>query len=150
VRCLLALLCPILAAVSAAAQPFDPLKSEACGEALQRLEQARGAERNGVEALRSQAAQTCLGSSGPPARPSRLARPPVAVPPPLIEPPPQASSGLPDAPRLPPAPVVIERAPVITSCDAHGCWTADGARLPRAGAGLAGPCTALGGLAYCP
>ena len=45
-------------------------------------------------------------------------------------------------PLLPPPPVPPPRMaapPMVTTCDATGCLTSDGARLPRAGAGLVGP-----------
>jgi hypothetical protein len=132
----------------------DPLKSAACASALEALQAARAAPRAAgrVEDARRTAAQACLGADGePPSRPGRVARPPIAVPAPTIEPPP--GTALRNAPAPPPAPVEIPRPATITSCDAHGCWTSEGTRLPRTGPGLigpGGPCAAQGAFAYCP
>ncbi|MES2940035.1 MAG: hypothetical protein V4864_20320 [Pseudomonadota bacterium] len=147
--------CLLLAPLpGAAAQQDDPLKSPACGQALQLLQAAREAPDAGaarVESLRRDAARTCLGTGGPPARPARLAQPPVAVPPPAIEPPPRTAQRVPPAP--PPPPVTVARPPMVTTCDTGGCWTSDGTRLQRAGPNLVGPqgvCTVQGALAFCP
>jgi hypothetical protein len=82
--------------------------------------------------LRARAAQICLG--GEPDAPTPLphsARAPIAVPPVVIEPPAVR------APRVTPAtpPQIEPRKPpaVVTSCDAGGCWTSDGLRLPQVG-----------------
>jgi hypothetical protein len=144
----------LLAAFAAAgAQQADPLKSDACGAALSQLQAARsaGAPPQRVEALRSEAAGTCLGSRMEPTRPSRVARPPIVVPPPVIEVPGQAA--LPAAPSPPPPPVAIDRGPAPALCDANGCWINDGTHLRQvqpALPGPRGPCSAVGALVYCP
>ena len=104
-----------------------------------------------VEALRSEAAGTCLGSATPPARPGRVLQPPVVVPPPRIEVPAQAPA-LP-APVPAPPPVAIQRPPAPALCDAGGCWSSDGTHLQRVPPTLVGPrglCMQQGGLLVCP
>jgi len=151
-RTLLPLLLAALPAL-ALAQPSDPLKSPACGEALARLQGARDAQAapERVDALRSAAAGICLGGSAPATRPGRVAQPPLVVPPPQVELPPRVAP-LP-APLPPPPPLAIERAPLPVQCDASGCWTNDGTHLRHVPPTLAGPnglCTQQGGLVYCP
>lgn len=147
IACLLLLAC----ACSVDAQAADPLKSDACAEALSALQSARNANTGPreVERLRSAAAGTCLGNAPPPRRPSRVAQPPVSVPPPQIE--------VPQATRPPPAPALpppaIQRPAVPVQCDANGCWADDGTHLrqvPPTPAGPGGLCTQLGGVVYCP
>jgi hypothetical protein len=140
-----ALLLLCLAASAARAADADP-QSNACQRALAAL-QAREAELAAAartdapsstptdarwQALRGQAARTCLGhNSAASAAPGRLAQPPVAVPPVLVPPAPAESAQR----RAPlPAPVPGYRPPVtVMSCDPLGCWTSDGARLPHTG-----------------
>lgn len=129
----------------------DPLKSPECARSIAALEAARAApgRSGGIEALRRHATLACLGGSGESTRPSPTARPPVAVAPPVADvpaPPPAAA-----APA--PPPLEIERAPVITACDAAGCWTSEGTRLNRAGPILVGPggaCVTSGHVVRCP
>ena len=138
----IALLCPVLVAAQ------DPLKSQACADALAALEGGRATER---PALRMEAARACLGGGTPGARSNRWSQPPIAVPAPQIDVPARAAP-LPQA-TLPPPPVTIARPPAVTACDPNGCWTSEGTRLPRMGPQLMGPggvCTAQGGFAYCP
>ena len=124
-----------------------------CGRSIAALQAARaGSDTTAeVEALRRQAILACLGGSGEARRPSPTARPPVVVAPPVIEVPPE-----PQAPVAAPAPppLEIERPPpVVTSCDAGGCWTSDGTRLNRAGPQLIGPggaCVTSGNVVRCP
>ncbi len=74
--------------------------------------------------------------------------PPVSVP--LIVVP--GNPPLPPA-GTPPPPVTIARPPVLTQCDATGCWDSNGMRLNRIGADLAsprGPCNVQGNIASCP
>lgn len=143
----------VLLALAAAAPAWaaDPLKSEACGRSLAELQAARDgpARSPQVESLRRQATRDCLGG-GEPVRPSPAAQSSITVPPPVIEPPlpPRAAVTAPL-----PAPVRIERPPVITSCDAGGCWDSDGRRLNQAGPVLIGPggaCTTAGATVRCP
>lgn len=146
IAALLSLALPFLAA----AQQGDPLKSQACSQALARLEAAR-AGGAGIDALRQQAAKVCLGQAEPTApRANRWAQPPLAVPPPVIEPPAPAAAAVPAKPV--PPPLHIDRPPAIATCDANGCWTTDGRRLPQLGPNLIGPhgpCAIAGGFATC-
>jgi hypothetical protein len=82
--------------------------------------------------LRARAAKICLG--GEPDAPAPLphsATAPITVPPAVIAPP------VVRAPRVTtpsPPPVETRKPPtVVMSCDAGGCWTSDGARLPQVG-----------------
>jgi hypothetical protein len=133
----------------------DPLKSGPCEQRLAALNAARaaGADANAerIEVLRRQATQACLGTTGAATRPSPVLREPIAVAPPTLEVPRPPRSPVPASP-LPP-PVAIERPPVITSCDAGGCWDSNGTRLNRAGPVLLGPggmCTTVGATVRCP
>ena len=141
------------AATVAAAQTDDPLKSPACGQALASLQSARasGAPAPAVEALRSEAASSCLGSGAVPQRPGRVVQPPVAVPPPQIDLPTRAAPLAP--PVLPPPAVAIERPATPALCDPGGCWTSDGMHLRHVGPSLMGPnglCMQQGGVVSCP
>ncbi|WP_332815810.1 hypothetical protein [Ramlibacter sp.] len=134
-----------------AALAADPLKSFACGRSLAALQAARAtAGRDDVEAIRREAAQACLGGQGEAQRPAPTAQPPLVVPPPVVEPPvpPPAAVAAPAPP-----PVAIEQPPVVTSCDAAGCWTSEGTRLNRSGPLLIGPggaCVTSGHVVRCP
>ncbi|CAA9436768.1 MAG: hypothetical protein AVDCRST_MAG51-3004, partial [uncultured Ramlibacter sp.] len=132
--------------------PADPLKSGDCGQSLAALDAARADPNAGqrVEALRQQATQACLGGGGEARRPSPVAQPPLVVPPPIIAVPSQAE---PPRPAPLPPPVAIQRPPVLTSCDAGGCWDSQGNRLNRAGPTLIGPggtCIVSGPVVHCP
>jgi hypothetical protein len=138
---------------TAQAQRPDPLKSPACGQAVEALEQARAqaSDKGAIEELRKHAAQVCLGQSEQTRAPVRAPYPPVAVAPPAIHPPraPAPQATVPQPPR-PPA---IQRPPIITACDAAGCWDSNGNRLNRAGPTLLGPngvCTQVAGVLSCP
>lgn len=129
-----------------AAAGADPLKSPACSDAIARLDAARGSETAGQR--RQEAVRTCLGGDAPSEpRANRWAVEPIRVPAPVIVPPQMPPAAL--APRPLPPPVAIERPATITSCDAHGCWASDGARLQRIGPGLGGPCVVTGASAFC-
>jgi hypothetical protein len=174
--CLLAV-AAVLSPPAAAEQQGDPLKSPACRAAVDAL-QVREAEARAerftespadrvrqrdatarLQAARKQAAQACLRGSGDPPPPASVAPPPVAVPPIDITAPPRPPLPLPGAPAAsapaaaaaaPPRP---QPPPIVTSCDAAGCWTSDGKWLPRAGQtliGPRGPCTVQGVLLNCP
>jgi len=154
-------LLPLLAlaiALHAGAQPAagspkpDPLKSDACGKALAALQAARAPDGDRtpaqVEVVRREATQACLGGSGDARRPSPTAQAPIVVPPPTVALP----RSVPPREVTPPAPP-IERPPVITACDAGGCWDSDGRRLNRAGPLLIGPggaCVTSGLQVHCP
>lgn len=131
----------------------DPLKSPACGAALANLQAARAGpgDASRVEALRAQAANTCLGMPSPPTRPSRVLQAPIVVPPPRIEAPPIAAPSLP--PLLPPPPpVAVEHLPVPATCDGNGCWVNDGTHMQQVPPSLLGPnglCSQQAGLVYC-
>ncbi|WP_143762952.1 hypothetical protein [Ramlibacter tataouinensis] len=148
-------LATLLCATAAAAA--DPLKSPACGQAIAALESVRAGtpdtadRRERVHAARSQAARICLGQVDPPARTARPAVAPLQVPPPLIDPPPLPPVAV-TPPVSPPAPA-WRPPPVVTSCDAGGCWDSDGTRLDRAGpllTGPRGPCIQQGAVLSCP
>jgi hypothetical protein len=141
------------APLAAAAPGADPLKSPACGQAVDALVQARSAAEQDarlssrVEPLRQRAARVCLGVTENTQPSGRLAQPPQRVPPPAIEPP------RPPVTAAAPPPPAIERPPVVTSCDPGGCWDSYGTRLNRAGPNLIGPqglCTVHGALLNCP
>jgi hypothetical protein len=129
------------------------LKSPACGAAIAQLQSARGdhAAPSHIEALRSAAANTCLGQPDPPARPSRSVQSPIAVPAPQIEAPVRSVPLA--APRAPPPPVAIDRPASPAICDGAGCWANDGTHLRMVPPDLRGPtglCTNRGGQVYCP
>lgn len=149
------LLLPLLCAALPCAAQQDPLKSQACGSAVAQLQAARQqkAESRTVEALRSAAANTCLGSATPPTRPGRVLQAPIVVPPPQVEVPAQALPLPVPVPAPAPPPVAIQRPPLPAVCDAGGCWTNDGTHLQQLPPSLIGPrglCTQQGGLLYCP
>jgi hypothetical protein len=146
---LLSLTCTLLLPAAVGA---DPLKSGECGQSLAALEAARADRGAGarLEALRQQATQACLGGSGEARRPSPVAQPPIVVPPPIVAVPAPAEA---PRPAPPPSPVAIQRPPVLTSCDAGGCWDSNGGRLNRAGPTLIGPggaCVVTGQVVHCP
>lgn len=143
----------------------DPLRSPPCLAALDALtlaEQAasgrppsppgsapEGAVPASVRAARQAAAAACLGTADvapPPTRP----RLPAAVDRTLLPAP------LPDPARpaaRTPAPVRQQPLHMITVCDAQGCWTTEGLRLPRQGSALLGPqgpCMQIGAVLNCP
>ncbi|ROZ78298.1 hypothetical protein [Ramlibacter sp. WS9] len=143
------------ASVLGAADP-DPLKSEACKDALAAMEQviaapASPARATHVAAAREEAAVACLGRSA--GRAMRSGAPEPAV---VVRPPSFAGPGVPPAVPAAAAPtpaLVIPRPTVITICDPGGCWDSDGRRLNSIGPLLMsprGPCTVQGGIANCP
>lgn len=141
----------LLAATLPAHAQEDPLKSPACGAALASLQAARQAQAGAtrVEALRSQAAATCLGMAAAPSRPSRVLQAPIAVPPPQIEPTPVAPPSLP-ALAPPPPPLAVQRLPLPSTCDANGCWVDDGTHMRQVPPTLTPLCTQQGGTTSCP
>jgi hypothetical protein len=149
----------VLAASAASvlgAPDSDPLKSQACKDALAAMEQvlatppspARAAR---AAAAREEAAVACLGRSagramrsGAP-EPAQVVRPPAFAGPAT---PPAAPAVATPAPAL-----VIPRPTVITTCDPGGCWDSEGRRLNSMGPLLMsprGPCTVQSGIANCP
>jgi len=148
------LLALLFIALPCAAQQ-DPLKSAACGEALSQLQSARrqGAASGMVEALRSAAAATCLGSASPPSRPGRVLQAPIVVPPPQVEVPARAAPLPHPVPAPAPPAVAIQRPPLPAVCDAGGCWSSDGTHLQMVPPSLVGPrglCTPQAGVLLCP
>ncbi|MGZ5180251.1 MAG: hypothetical protein ACXWC2_07230 [Ramlibacter sp.] len=148
---LLACLAAVAGATAAQGQG-DPLKSQACGQHLAALQAARspgsGKSPADIEALRRDATQACLGGNGAARRPAPSARAPDIVPPPMVALP---RSTPPTVLPLPAPP--IQRPPVLTSCDAAGCWDSNGTRLDRAGPLLIGPggaCVRTGLQVQCP
>jgi hypothetical protein len=141
-----------------AATGADP-QSAACRDALAAL-QARESELSGGavgrvtadarwQALRRQAARACLGRESAASAPlPQSARPPIAVPPVTVAPPPLA---MPPAPAAAP-PVLSRPAPSLRACDANGCTTSDGLRVPHTGRDPLDPrvrCTLQGQVALC-
>jgi hypothetical protein len=141
------------AALASSATQRAPAASADAGAAspLPALRSTRPAIDPELAAAQRRAARSCLASRADPAVPGRLAQPPVAVPPVANARPPPA----PTAPTtLPPARSPRSTPPVsITSCDAAGCWTSDGARLNRVGPtlwGSRGACSVVGVVVQCP
>lgn len=152
----------LLFCASAQAQDTpDPMKSVACKAARQQLDEAlsAGGPRDKLSAAQRRAAAACLGrapGSPPEGRrdeptTGRFVPPPVAVAPiPL-----PASPAVPEIATSPsPAPpVAVPRPPVITACDAAGCWDSEGRRHNRQGPVWVGPdgvCTPQSGHLNCP
>jgi len=129
----------------------DPLKSQACAQALQRLEAARRDKAGSVEPLRQAASRACLGASAPDSPPSRGLQPPAGVAP-LNVPMPPSPAVRPEVSEAR-GPLRIDRPTTVTHCDAGGCWDARGTRLPRSGDPLIGPrgaCQSQAGGFVCP
>jgi len=102
-------------------------------------------------ALRARAAQICLGGEpdAPPPPPRGATAPAITVPP-VVSAPPSAS------PATSPVPSPLPARPlppiVVLGCDAGGCWTNNGERLPQAGRSPSEPhvrCTVQGRLVMC-
>ncbi|MEO5695542.1 MAG: hypothetical protein ABIQ60_00245 [Burkholderiaceae bacterium] len=152
----------------AAAAPGDPLESVDCRRALDALGSREGvvaAQRSDdhtdraapdarLQALRRNAAFVCLGSRADASRPARpVVRRPLVVEPSLTGGPAPLRS--PAAVRNEPAAAEPGVPPptVVTTCDPAGCWSSDGSRLIRAGAGFIGPggwCSVQGSVLQCP
>lgn len=162
-RCVLALLFALNAA--AGSDPHgDRLKSIDCQRALDRLQAleaealaepagvARRSAAKEIDARRREAARICLGGAGEPPPPSARYSPPVAHLPMASAPHPAIA--LPAPPTPPPMTLpAVKAPPIVTSCDASGCWASDGTRLQRLGPDLLGPhgvCTLQGTLLHCP
>jgi hypothetical protein len=136
----------VLACLSVHAQGnADLMKTPECALARTQFEQvlAAGGPRERLNAVRELTALKCFGvkPSAPPE--GRFVPPPVAV----------------DAIRLRPelflsAPVpALPRPPVLTACDASGCWDSNGTRYNQQGPVLLGPkgvCTLQAGALNCP
>jgi hypothetical protein len=172
----IAMLClAAMTATAAGPQEGDPMSSSDCHAALDALQvhedwaastaqedhQADAAQqreaRAELENARRRAARACLGGSGEPPPPSRHLLPSTIVVPPVAAPPAHPPS-LPATVAIPPMPVTlppkrIEPPPIVTACDAAGCWASDGTRLQRVGPNLQGPrgvCTVQGAILHCP
>ena len=176
-RVVLAMLLELLAAGTCAAVTSaptgagsDPLQAPECHDAIASLQAQeaaadagarRGAATAAVDgrvpsaallAARRDAARRCLASrADPPMPPERLIRSPIAIAP--------IAAGRAAAPVVGRAqPAMPSRTPIpgprtVTSCDAGGCWTNDGARLDRFGPNLWGKhgvCTLSGAVLQCP
>jgi len=138
------------------APPADPLRSQACADALGVLDQAREARSTGkadsaaVETARVAAAQACLGQREAPLRPGRPLQPIPPAPPPSVRLQPLPGAV---APAPPSPPLAIPRPAIITHCDPAGCWAADGDHLrfvPTPALPPAGACILLGSRLHCP
>lgn len=123
----------VLGCAAAQAQGYpDLMKTPECLAYRQQLDQvlAKGGPRDRLEQVRQQAAMKCLG----------------------------VMAGLLPAGRGVPAPVVVDAISLrmessLTSCDAMGCWDAEGGRYNQQGPHLVGPrgvCTQQGGSLSCP
>ena len=131
----------------------DLMRTPECLSARKQLDQVldQGGPRDRLDEVRQQAAQKCLGLKAAPLPESRFVPPPQSVEPISLRSETALSMQGPAAP--PPPPVAIPRPPVVTICDAAGCWDAAGARYNRQGPVLVGPhgvCTQPGGLLNCP
>ncbi|MDB5940830.1 MAG: hypothetical protein JWQ13_396 [Ramlibacter sp.] len=138
----------------------DLMNTPECAAARRQLDEvlAAGGPRERLDALREQTALKCFGVKPPPPQAgpaNRSVPPPVAVNPIRLRPEPS----LPRVPGAPaqaapsPPPLDIPRPPVVTSCDAAGCWDSNGARYNQQGPVLLGPggaCTLQGGALNCP
>ena len=154
-----------------AAQEGDPLASADCRQALGALHvqetaamalsqsgrSVEGRERHTLrvplETTRRRAASVCLGGRADAPLPTqRFAQLPVTVAPvgiPSPIPPLSLSVG-----AGVPLPQRLDPSPIVTACDAVGCWASDGSRLQQSGPFLLGPrglCSGVQGTAlHCP
>ena len=105
----------------------DLMKTPECLVARKQLDEAfaAGGPRERLNAAREQAALKCFGVKPAPAPEARFVPPPAALEPIRLRPEPGLSRP-PSAVAPPAAPVVT--APVVTSCDAAGCWDSQGTR----------------------
>jgi hypothetical protein len=117
----------------------DPLKSQACAQALHRLDAARRDQVAPVEPLRQAASRACLGAAAPDSPPSRGLQPPAGVAPLNVPLPPSPSPAVRPEAGEARGPLRIDRPTAVTHCDAGGCWDAQGTRLQRSGDQLIGP-----------
>ena len=159
-----------MAAAAAAAQgtdqASDPMHSAECRRALDILQaqenamivphpaaNPRSAPLPGspLDAVRRNAARTCLGGNGDAPPPKTIALPPIVVSPIIVS---RPAPPRPIAAAPAPSPRRAEPPVFISTCDAGGCWASDGTRLIRAGANLVGPhglCSGTAGtLLNCP
>jgi hypothetical protein len=135
----------------------DRMKTPECLAARTQLDEAlaAGVQRERLNAAREQAALKCFGVKPSPPPEGRFLAPPVAgdairLRPQAVLPGPAAPMA---QPASPPPPVSIPRSPVVTSCDASGCWDSNGARYNQQGPMLMGPrgaCTLQAGALNCP
>ena len=146
----------VCAAAHAQGNP-DLMKTPECLAARQQLDEAfaAGGPRERLLPAREQAALKCFGMKPPPPPDGRFVPPSAAVDPIRL----RAEASLPRPPGAaappisPPPPIPIPRPPVVTSCDAAGCWDSNGTRYNQQGPMLLGPrgvCTLQGGLLNCP
>jgi hypothetical protein len=149
------ILAVMLSAVAHAQSP-DPLHSRECDAARVQLEHAlddasrkTAGSRERLAQARKQAIEACLGrESGERVR-SGAPDPAVAVAPPVLV----APRALQAPAVVAPSPPAYVPAPVITSCDAGGCWDSNGQRANSLGPMLVGPrgvCSVAGGVVHCP
>ncbi len=150
--CVLASAC----AVAPAQGNPDLMKTPECLAARQQLDQvlSKGGPRDRWEQVRQQAALKCLGVKAGPLPQGRFVPPPVAVEPIRLRLDSALTMATPAATVTgSPPPLAIPRPPVLTTCDATGCWEANGGRYNRQGPVLLGPrgiCTQQGGSLSCP
>jgi hypothetical protein len=148
----------VLACLSVHAQGnADLMKTPECALARTQFEQvlAAGGPRERLNAVRELTALKCFGvkPSAPPE--GRFVPPPVAVDAIRLRPELFLSAPVPALPQAaaPTPPPAIPRPPVLTACDASGCWDSNGTRYNQQGPVLLGPkgvCTLQAGALNCP
>ena len=143
------------AAAQAQQSVADLMKTPECLEARTDLEAALspGGPLHRLAAAREQAGLKCLGQRPPPLPEGRFVPPPEPVAPIRLRPAQALAVPPTTTPAVPLPPVANPRPPVITSCDAAGCWDSDGRRYHQQGPALLGPsgvCTLQAGLLNCP
>ncbi len=157
-RLAIAIALAVLACAQSQAQPgvADLMKTPQCLQAREDLDAAlaTGGPPARLAAAREQAGLKCLGEKPPPLPEGRFVPPPEPLAPLRLRPAPALAPAPATAPIAPPPrPLAIPRPPVITSCDAAGCWDSDGTRYHQQGPVLLGPrgvCTVQAGLLNCP
>jgi hypothetical protein len=152
----LATVLALLAVPAALAQGNpDLMKTPGCAAARSQLEAVLGAggPRDRLAAARERAALACFGVRPAPPPEGRFVPPPVAVEGIQLRSTPALQAGPATPPAAPPPPLAIPRPPVVTACDASGCWDSNGTRYNQQGPVLLGPkgvCTLQAGALNCP
>jgi hypothetical protein len=156
-RLLLALALACIAAGAHAQKP-DPLKSPACIETRQRLQelvaQAKPGDPDDAERLslaREGMAIACFGRKQGQRERSGVPVPAQVVAPPALSTPRPIAGPMPST--APPSPLYTPGPAAVTACDPGGCWDNQGHRLNNIGPlliGPRGPCTVQAGMVVCP
>jgi hypothetical protein len=132
----------------------DLMKTPECAAARQQFDPllAAGGPHDRLVAARRRTALACFGVALPqpvPAPANRVQPPPVTAEPIRLRSTPSLSAA--KTSQVAPAPAAT--APVITACDAAGCWDSRGAYYSQDGPlllGPRGPCTREAGSLNCP